>query len=349
MARLAKVSREPSVASSSSAGSCIVLDAGPAIDTPATTPEPERVARVRDTPPVTIETAVVAHRRRSTRITVVKTPKTQSISGWSAPALTAALKYPQSRTVSGETLVEGIERPEKELLNQGIEALDIGWNVGELSAAASAQAPAEKIEVINRRKSSRVGGLARAASLMANKVSVLGKRGREAIESGKEKLQHAFGGEQKRSLRSHGSESKLSQDTQEPIQKKVKTDAAPATKAIVSSPVLVTSQPLPKKNKIWLTSGLYVGQEQDFDARLTDAQNKRKRLSKSGKPTPKRNSVLPLPMFRGHTLLELGRPFQLPFDVFSPHLHERGQPRAEWNKTQSSACSTDTRMPLANI
>ncbi|MCJ1296364.1 hypothetical protein MMC34_007930 [Xylographa carneopallida] len=91
--------------------------------------------------------------------------------------------------------------------------------------------------------------------------------------------------------------------------------------------------------KRWLLQGLYVGQERDFDPRLTESKNKLKRAS-AGERLDRPGSILPLPMFAGQRTLEIGRNFQLPFDVFSPL--SPGQPKPEeWRKTQKNVFVRD--------
>ena len=81
------------------------------------------------------------------------------------------------------------------------------------------------------------------------------------------------------------------------------------------------------KKKVWLTQGLYVGQE--IDPRLEKVYGKRSSAH------PQQRNLLPLPMFAGARLLELGRDFKLPFDVFNAL--PRGQPKPEdWKKTHKS-------------
>lgn len=76
---------------------------------------------------------------------------------------------------------------------------------------------------------------------------------------------------------------------------------------------------LKPKTKVWLRQGLYVGQHRDFDARLSESQNRaRKRTKKM-----RENTALPLPMFACERLLNedpkhVYRDFKLPFDVYNP-------------------------------
>jgi len=73
------------------------------------------------------------------------------------------------------------------------------------------------------------------------------------------------------------------------------------------------------KSKVWLKQGLYVGQDRDFDPRLSESQNRAKKRAKK----PKEANVLPLPMFACERLLNedprhVFRDFKLPFDTYSP-------------------------------
>lgn len=70
-----------------------------------------------------------------------------------------------------------------------------------------------------------------------------------------------------------------------------------------------------KKQKVWATQGLFVGQEDEFDSR---PRTKRGRLSGAGVLPKKPKPVLPLPMNEGLALMNNRRDFKLPFNVFSP-------------------------------
>ncbi|KAJ5421738.1 hypothetical protein N7491_010183 [Penicillium cf. griseofulvum] len=92
----------------------------------------------------------------------------------------------------------------------------------------------------------------------------------------------------------------------------------------------VPASPRPRR-KIWLSHGLYTGQEP------SDSPPKQRR-SKNSKKTgtgPMHRTILPMPMFKGARLLKTGRDFQLPFDIFSPL--PPGQPKPdEWRKTNKN-------------
>ncbi|CAG8905312.1 unnamed protein product [Penicillium egyptiacum] len=93
-------------------------------------------------------------------------------------------------------------------------------------------------------------------------------------------------------------------------------------------PALSASQ---RPRKIWLSHGLYIGQEP------SDSPPKQRR-SKNSKKTgtgPMQRTILPMPMFKGARLLKTGRDYQLPFDIFSPL--PPGQPKPnEWRKTNKN-------------
>lgn len=78
-------------------------------------------------------------------------------------------------------------------------------------------------------------------------------------------------------------------------------------------------QYLKPKTKAWLKQGLYIGQHRDFDARLSETQNRAKKRARK----QKERNVLPLPMFAGGRMLDedahhVYRHFKLPFDTYNP-------------------------------
>jgi len=253
---------------------------------------------------------------------VNKTPKAFSLHENNTLASSVPVQEARNRTISGETLVEGIDK-----------ALDLEWKVGDLTAGFPEIKPENKEELKVRRQSARLGGLARAVSVVASKASSLGKRSREMMENGKEKIQALAGS--KRSLRSRTSVNEVP-EAQKPPRKKARVDQVAESQSASASPVPVIVKPIQKKHKQWLTTGLYVGQEQDFDARFTNAQNARRRSAKAIVPAPKPRTFLPMPMFTGRTLLSTNRDFRLPFDVYSPAQRMFGQCIPTWAKRQPS-------------
>ncbi|KAL7272464.1 hypothetical protein RUND412_004718 [Rhizina undulata] len=87
-----------------------------------------------------------------------------------------------------------------------------------------------------------------------------------------------------------------------------------------------------KKKKVWLTQGLYVGQDQDFDATKRPGILAKK---KRGGPTQVKQAVLPLPMFTGLRTMSTERDFKLPFNVFAPSPWKCG-PIHDWRKLNHS-------------
>ncbi|KAF2642986.1 hypothetical protein P280DRAFT_241631 [Massarina eburnea CBS 473.64] len=73
------------------------------------------------------------------------------------------------------------------------------------------------------------------------------------------------------------------------------------------------------KTKEWMTQGLFVGQHREFNARLSESQNRARRKSRA----VKESTVLPLPMFSYADALATdvknsNRNFKLPYDVYNP-------------------------------
>jgi [histone H3]-lysine4 N-trimethyltransferase ASH1L len=174
------------------------------------------------------------------------------------------------------------------------------------------------------RRSSRASMLTKATDLAAGIAdSVLGKR--------KDRV-----GELRTSPRTKRTINMLAGE--EPDAKKRRVSDSGATSApqtTIAAPTPANKKaPRPPKDKKWLTSGLYAGQQRSFDARHHGG-SKGKRKSTSEGQERKENSIMPLPMFFGERLLKEGRDFKLPFDVFSPL--PAGQPKPdEWRKSNKN-------------
>lgn len=183
------------------------------------------------------------------------------------------------------------------------------------------------------RRSFRRSTFEKASELVDRDDSVLGKRTRSATKKGKEP-------DRRSSLRPRkvAEEESATSTTQPPATKKRRVsdsdlsakksqqeeedstddDEAPTT----------TPRYIPKR---WLAHGLYSGQE-PTDAPPVQSRNKTSRRRSRANGYRK---ILPLPMFAGDRLLQSGRDFQLPFDIFSPL--PPGQPKPnEWRKTNKS-------------
>ncbi|KAE9963101.1 hypothetical protein BLS_009687 [Venturia inaequalis] len=101
----------------------------------------------------------------------------------------------------------------------------------------------------------------------------------------------------------------------------------PAQQVPVEGPKAKPVAPKAKGRKKYLSQGLYVGQHRNFDAKLSEAKN-RKRLQELG--IPEENQALPMPMFLGEEMLKQDEDYKLPFEILNPLQFEE-HPR-DWNK-----------------
>lgn len=132
--------------------------------------------------------------------------------------------------------------------------------------------------------------------------------------------------------------------TERPKKKKKKVEEVPSPKSkgkeieaaedTVVFKLLEEPKGMAKKPKVYLTKGLYAGQEtRNLDWFKHDSGDFKKKMEEVAPYRP--NTFMPLPMWHGQRLLQVGRHFQLPFDVCSPL--PPGQPKPEeWRKTSSS-------------
>ena len=191
-------------------------------------------------------------------------------------------------------------------------------------------------EGATRRRSSRLTVLEKAGDIVNQATSVLGKRSRDAMEKSKGKLKDVG---RRASLRPRNALGEANAppkpEVPEPKKRRVSESDAVLSKKKVQEELVQPPKPPPKrKPKRWLAHGLYAGQDRNFDPRLTEAKNRVKN-AKANSSAPTQRKLLPLPMFAGERLLEQGRNFKLPFDIFSPL--PVGQPKPdEWRKTNKS-------------
>ena len=232
-----------------------------------------------------------------------------------------------SRAVSGKMRVSASRKLQRGLVPESMKVLNLDWRV-ESTYGEMTKSTVPSIRDHRGRKSTRLEILKRASCVMNETHSVLGKRGHEAVGSGNHKL-HDSG--RRASLRPRTQSLPVCEGR---VQKRMRLSIDNVADGDCSR-----SNPKPQittrsRTKRWLSQGLYVGQERDFDPRLTESKNKLKRASTSLQQKRK-SAALPLPMFAGQRTLELGRDFRLPFAVFSPL--PPGQPKPEeWRKTQKS-------------
>ena len=236
----------------------------------------------------------------------------------------------QSNATPNEIIVHDEENYSQErLLQEGMQALDEDWDLGAMPGD-NLSVPIKEEGGVQRRRSMRLDILDNASSVMAKTTSVLGKRGRETVEAGMEKLHSLTGANKRSSLRPRQAEIPIAEG-----RSAKRARFSEASKKEELSPEPLSKRKCAKKPlKLWLSQGLYVGQHPEFDPRLTETKNKMKK-SLTRPSQSSRNGAMPLPMFAGERTLEKGRDFKLPFDVFSPL--PPGQPKPdEWKKTHKS-------------
>ncbi|MCJ1358822.1 MAG: hypothetical protein MMC33_008822 [Icmadophila ericetorum] len=231
--------------------------------------------------------------------------------------------------LEGRSLNLGVAKtPDGSIVDSGrgqgnLQDLEVGGSI----IVKRADKKQQKSGGLKIRKSSRLDGLEISNSPVVNFPKAPGKAGKGTITQGKMKRS-----DRRKSLRPRVSSEPRVENSREhrPLPSKkpeeLKQPEAPAESKPKSKPG--------QRVKRWLSQGLYVGQDPDFDARLSETKNKLKRASKGGHMEPQRKH-LPLPMFAGQRTLERGRDFKLAFNIFSPL--PPGQPKPEeWRKTQKN-------------
>ncbi|RAH83091.1 SET domain-containing protein [Aspergillus japonicus CBS 114.51] len=192
------------------------------------------------------------------------------------------------------------------------------------------------------RRSSRLSLLEKASDLVDRATSVLGKRSRDQTEKGKDSGERRSGLRPRNVVAPSKEKQPVSAPTSDPLSKKRRlseSDLPAAAKAAGNTTQEVTAPappPVPRfKRKRWLAHGLYTGQERE-DGPPSQSRSRNRRKSQNNKnEAPPQRRLLPMPMFAGERLLQRGRDFQLPFDVFSPL--PPGQPKPdEWRKTNKN-------------
>lgn len=244
--------------------------------------------------------------------------------------------------ISGNTLIDSSDGGQNSSVPNNMNSLSPGSIFGPLLGENTTR-PAKEIITKPRRESTRKIVVERANHIAKTTRSVLEKRGRETKEAGTDTMENTAGGS-KNSLQSgHNKVPPFEGPSKKRAQHLDTSDStmfAPAT----ASERMSNKRP---KVKRWLEQGLYVGQDRDFDPRLTETKNKLKRLSEKRSQTEHR-AIVPMPMFAGQRTLEIGRNFRLPFDIFSPL--PPGQPRPEeWKKTHKSKPPSKIHTPLLMI
>ncbi|KAK2743418.1 hypothetical protein FQN57_004883 [Myotisia sp. PD_48] len=186
---------------------------------------------------------------------------------------------------------------------------------------------AEPLGMKSRRRSTRISMLEKTKFVLNKVSSVLGKRVREANEMDKPA---STVNERRASLRARNTPQATSALQTEPTdQAKKKRRISDSVASRVKDDTEDTvSASVPYKRKRWLTHGLYAAENAYADFKLPI---KKTRRTGSSTRNAQESAILPLPRFSGARLLEEGRDFRLPYDIFSPL--PRGQPKPdEWRK-----------------
>ncbi|EAW09240.1 putative histone-lysine N-methyltransferase (Ash1) [Aspergillus clavatus NRRL 1] len=186
------------------------------------------------------------------------------------------------------------------------------------------------------RRSTRLSLLEKASDWVEKASSILGKRSIDKMKEGKDS-------DRRSSLRPRNvapKEEIASLATTEPPaakKRRVSESDLPLNTKDPEDPIAGTENAPGKvepkvKSKRWLTHGLYTGQEFTTSR---PSQNRNKSAKRKSLGAPLQRRFLPMPMFAGDRLLQLGRDFQLPFDIYSPL--PAGQPKPdEWRKTNKN-------------
>jgi len=268
------------------------------------------------------------------------------------------------RTISGDTLIgslgaggnastETIVREVSKLVEDGIEALDLPWSVKKLPKSRSAMSLGAKASPSKKTKSAAKEEANRRRSLRSTneevesftkKLSVLGKRSRGAIEEASAKIKRELKRladtnefakiETKPVIHEVWSCGKLVTGDVPPPKKKVKVDV-PEEKPKEPEPEAAEEEKYKvRREKKWLSKGLYAGQENIVDLSAGYTAKERKAMAKANTEI-KGRSILPLPIWAGWKILDDQRDFKLPYDVCCPL--PPGQPKPdEWKKTTKS-------------
>lgn len=184
------------------------------------------------------------------------------------------------------------------------------------------------------RRSSRLSMADKASDMLERASSVLGKRTRDLSEIGKDVGRRAS--LRPRKVVPAEKEERPAPATSEPTSKKRRVSESDLSKhqseSATPSEEPTTVPTVPKKRKkIWMTHGLYMGQEK------SGSRPKQRNSRNSAKTTDELAELrkLPFPMFASARLFNQRQDFKLPFNIFSPL--PLGQPKPnEWRKTNKS-------------
>jgi histone-lysine N-methyltransferase ASH1L len=256
---------------------------------------------------------------------------------------------------SSQTLVN--DESVQELVSQGIGALNLDWtwkqSLPGKPAGATEEDPSKGATLAAvRRKSARLSLMVKAAGGgLAGKMSVLGKRSRQAVDAGIAAVDDVTKSLQRRTSQrlkaatartpnkqeggGDAAEEENAEEEGAPVRKKAKeSSTANATPTV--PPAEAKGEP-PKSaqpvRKWWLSHGLYFRGDPEpipkSNRTPKNASNTELGAEDAG------SKILPMPILAGQRLIEHGRDFKLPFDIFAPLPVCQPKPQG-WKKLQKS-------------
>ncbi|TIA80531.1 SET domain-containing protein [Aureobasidium pullulans] len=259
------------------------------------------------------------------------------------------------RDFSGATLVDDAPEPSsstphRQLLNDGVKALNMDWEMDNLPGDGDVDLPARK----KRRHRSSIDMLIETTGrAMGRMKSVLGKRDREISESDNS------GRRQSRRLLAIEAPKDVEEEVKQEdntVEEQAERVERPSKLARLSSSFSITMPQVfsskPKKpTKRYESQGLYAGQtissydDQSIPKPTRKPTGKARPVSTSFLPdatrTESRGSLVTLPMF---SYLERERPFTIPYDVFAPVHHQRGEEKPkDWGKVHKNRLVGDAQ------
>ncbi|KAG9530559.1 SET domain-containing protein, partial [Aureobasidium melanogenum] len=252
-----------------------------------------------------------------------------------------------ARNFSGDTLVDDTpgpssSTPNRQLLNDGVKALNMDWEMDNLPGDNASDLPDRK----KRRHRSSMDMLIETTGRALGRVkSVLGKRDREASETDKtdrRQSRRLLAIEAPKDTKEEAQQDDGAAEQPERVERPSKLARLSSSFSITMPQVFSAKNKKP--NKRYETQGLYAGQtlssydDQSIPKPSRKPTGKARPLSTSFLPDAtqpqKRNSLVALPMF---SYLERERPFTIPYDVFAPVYHQRGEEKPkDWGKVHKN-------------
>lgn len=229
---------------------------------------------------------------------------------------------------SGKVVSEAVGSETTEIDCQKGAKMEIVSHAEEKRSTDGKRGPSKE-DMKSRRRSTRISLLEKSAALINGASSVLGKRQRDSKDgAGKAKVSDRRASLRPRSVKEAPqppASDAVSAKSQRSSKDKVESSKHPMENNPSQPPAPV--KPVPYKRKKWLSHGLYAGQN-TYTEFVMPTSKKRKNANRE-------RTLFPMPKYSGAKLLETGRNFRLPFDIFSPL--PRGQPKPdEWRKINKS-------------